>query len=110
VAGQVTGKGKSRVMPRPRLKATGLHAAHSLAQQFVGPRARLAGRLVRAVKVDQDLIPGGFLEQGRIEIDDLLVFVIEKINLGPDDAEVVQFLEKILTCFRGAKLLGMSPE
>ena len=45
-----------------------------------------------------------------VEIDDFLVFVIEKIDLRPDHAEVVQPLEELLARLGRPQFARMPPE
>src|SRR5439155_16521310 len=87
-----------------------LHSADPFAYQFVGPGAKLAGRFVRAMKVHHDPILGGLPEQFLVEIDDLFVFVIEKVDLGPDHSKLVELPEELFARVRGSKLSRMFPE
>src|SRR5262249_36855245 len=58
----------------------------------------------------KNVIFRSFQKQRLIQIDQLLSFVIEKVDLGACDSEVVQHLEKFLAILRRAKVLAMLPE
>jgi len=62
------------------------------------------------MKVHHDPVAGRALQQVLVKIDDLFVFVIEEVDLGADDAQVVEFLKELFACIRGSKLARMFPE
>src|SRR5262245_7286021 len=93
---EVASKRQSRVVPGPCEQLACLHAADAFADQLVWPRSSFAGWLVRPVEVDHGPVPCRVLEQRLVEVNDLLVLVIEEVDLRPDDAKVVEFLEERL--------------
>ena len=54
-AGEVPRERQGRIVPPPRSAAAMLESVHAFARQFVRPRPRFAGRLVRAVEVDHEV-------------------------------------------------------
>src|SRR5206468_11716934 len=83
-----------RVVSRPLGHAAMLEPLHRFARQLVRPRPRLARRLVRAVEVHHDAMPGRFAQDRLIAIDHLLAFVIEEVDLRAGDAEIAAFVEE----------------
>ena len=53
---------------------------------------------------------GRLAQQRLVEIDDLLGFVIEEVELGAGDAQVAQHLEELLPSLGRAQLVGVPPE
>src|SRR5437868_9548637 len=81
-------------MPGAILQGTRLHATHCFPYKFVWPSAGATGGLIGPVKHDQNMVFSGFLKKGFVEIDHVLGFMIEEINLRPGNTKVVQHLEK----------------
>ncbi len=100
--GQVAREGQSRLMARAFLVAAGFHAADRLPHHVVGPGALAAGRLVGAVENELDAVLRGLQQQRFVQVDKLLGFMIEEVDLGAGDAEVVQHLEELLARLGGA--------
>src|SRR5687768_18575674 len=97
-------------MARALEHAARLHTAYAFADQFIRPGAIAAGRLVGAVKHEQDLVLRRLAEERLVQIDHFFRFVIEKIELGAGDTEAAQHPEELLARFGRAELIRVLPE
>src|SRR3954452_12625609 len=85
-------------------------AVDTLARQLVRPGARFAGWLVGAVEINQQMELRRVAQDGLIEIDDLLRFVIEKIDLHAGDTEIVQPLKDRASNFAILNVAAVDPQ
>src|SRR6266516_5419840 len=110
VPGQKTRERQGGVVHRPRLHAAVFKAANSFAGHLVRPGARFSCRLVGAVKLQNDLVLGGVLQERLIEIDYLFGFMIEEIDLRADNANVIAQGEKLSPVVRSSEGAAMFPK
>src|SRR5262245_4913451 len=103
-------KGKRRVVLRARLQPACLHAANAFTNQLVRPCARFSSRLIRSVKIDQNVMLRSLRKQFVIKIDEVFVFVIEEIDLCSHPTESFKFAEELLARFRSPQLTRVPPE
>src|SRR3954470_4289061 len=85
-------------------------AVDTLARQLVWPGAGLASWLVGAVKIHQQMELRRVAQDGLIEIDDLLRFVIEEVDLHAGDAEIVQPLKERASNFAILNIAAVDPQ
>src|SRR5678815_1974600 len=86
------------------------HPLDRLASHFVWPRAGFAGRLIRPVKLNHDLVFGSFSKKRLVEIYDFLRFMIEEVDLCSDDTDSIQQLKELPARIRSAKVFTVFPK
>ena len=115
--GRVVGVAREQTRERPRgieLRPRGhgavLEAVDALARHLIRIAARLAGRLVCAVKVDHQLIFRRVLQNRAIQLDHFLRFVIEEVDLHTYDARIVETREQSTPLGRIVQRVAVAPE